>query len=201
MAKGDAVRGRDARPVRRVLLIADTHGTVDARIAALAGRCDVVVHAGDVGADAVLDACGGARVRAVRGNNDTAAKWRGAAHTLAALPERLTLALPGGELAIEHGHRHAPAVRHARLRAAYPRARAVVYGHSHRQVVDRATLPWVLNPGASGHARTFGGPAALVLFAGPRRWRVRAVRYPPLAPKRSARKARIAAKARRATSG
>lgn len=195
------MRGTHARRVLRVLLMADTHGTVDARIAALAARCDVVVHAGDVGTDAVLEACGGRRVRAVRGNNDTPAKWRGTADALAALPERLTVALPGGELAVEHGHRHAPAARHARLRAAYPHARAVVYGHSHRQVLDCAALPWVLNPGAGGHGRTFGGPAALVLFAGQRRWRLRAVRYPPPAAKRSARKPRMAAKARRATSG
>ncbi len=52
----------------RVLLLADTHGVLDARIAALAVECDVVVHAGDVGNAAVLETlrAGGAHVIAVR---------------------------------------------------------------------------------------------------------------------------------------
>lgn len=184
----------------RVLLIADTHGVLDERIAALARQCEAVVHGGDVGGMEVLEALAGIAVHAVRGNNDVARKWRGDPAPLAALPETLTVELPGGVLAVDHGHRFAPAARHARLRAAYPQARAVVYGHSHRPVVDRARSPWVLNPGAAGRERTYGGPSALLLSASARIWRLRVLSYPP-APKRSVRKSRIRAKARRATTG
>ncbi|HSX59351.1 MAG TPA: metallophosphoesterase family protein [Tahibacter sp.] len=56
----------------RVLIVSDTHGLIDARIAALAQGCDAVVHGGDVGAAGVLAALGASlpdgRVTAVRGN-------------------------------------------------------------------------------------------------------------------------------------
>jgi putative phosphoesterase len=164
----------------RVLLLADTHGQLDARIAELARTCDVVVHAGDVGNAAVLDALsyGGARVIAVRGNNDVASKWpRGDLRKLGALDDEARIALPGGTLVVVHGDRHAPATRHARLRRAYPDARAVVYGHSHRLVVDDTATPWTLNPGAAGRARTHGGPSCLVLDARAKSWRIETHRF------------------------
>jgi putative phosphoesterase len=159
----------------RVLLLADTHGRLDARIAALARECDVVVHAGDVGSAAVLDTLrvGGAEVIAVRGNNDVPSKWPRADHAvLAALEGVAHIELPDGVLVATHGDRHAPAVRHARLRAAYPEARAIVYGHSHRLLVDESMTPWILNPGAAGHARTYGGPSCITLEVRSRSWRI-----------------------------
>jgi putative phosphoesterase len=163
-----------------VLLLADTHGFVDARIAALARACDVVVHAGDVGNAAVLDAlgAGGASVIAVRGNNDVPSKWpRDDGRVLSGLGEIARVALPGGMLIATHGDRYSPSIRHARLRAAFSDARAVVYGHSHRLIVDDGETPWILNPGAAGRARAHGGPSCLVLEASARAWRVEAVRF------------------------
>ncbi|MFM1890995.1 MAG: hypothetical protein RLZ44_72, partial [Pseudomonadota bacterium] len=40
-------------------------------------------------------------------------------------------------------------------------------------------IPWVLNPGAAGRSRTFGGPSCLLLHAGARVWRVETHRFPP----------------------
>lgn len=168
---------------QRVLLLSDTHGVVDARIAALAATVDRVVHAGDVGNALVLAtlAAGGARVDAVRGNNDSPAKWPAPEQAaLAALPLSLNLALPGGELVVVHGDAVPAAQRHRRLRALYPQARAIFYGHSHRLVVDTDAEPWVLNAGAAGKARTFGGPSCLLLDAAPQRWRVEERRYAAL---------------------
>lgn len=151
----------------RVLLLADTHGPPDPRVAGLAAGCDLVVHAGDVGPPAWLRELG-TGLRVVRGNNDRGATW----------PETAAVPLPGGLLVAVHGHRHGPpARRHARLRQAFPEARAVVYGHSHRQVVDTDGLPWVLNPGAGGRVRTHGGPGCLVLVAAATGWRVEAHRF------------------------
>jgi hypothetical protein len=163
----------------RVLLLSDTHGVLDPRVAELAQDCALAVHAGDVGASAVLEtlvaACG--RVLAVRGNNDVPAKWRGSADDLAALPELLDIPLPGGRLVTTHGHRQPARHRHARLRAAFPDARAVLYGHSHRQAQDQDGSVWVLNPGAAGRARTFGGACCLVLEATTAHWRVETHRF------------------------
>lgn len=164
----------------RVLLLSDTHGQLDARIAALARECDVVVHAGDVGNAAVLEALreGGANVVAIRGNNDVASKWpRADRRELDLLEDEARVDLPGGTLIAVHGDRYTPATRHARLRRAYPDARAVVYGHSHRLVVDDAATPWILNPGAAGRARTYGGPSCLLLEARPKIWRIEQRRF------------------------
>lgn len=168
-----------------MLILADTHGFLDPRIGELAGQCQWVVHGGDIGAAEVLMQLeqSGAQVLAVRGNNDVASKWPGQGRDrLAALPQVQTLKLPGGELVVEHGHRANPAARrHGKLREKYPTARAVVYGHSHRQVCDKRALPWILNPGAAGRSRTYGGgPACLLLHASTDQWHVETRRFPPL---------------------
>jgi uncharacterized protein len=151
----------------RIAILSDTHAYLDSNVAALIKHCAGVVHAGDIGADSVLE-----KIRKyamplamVRGNNDIASKWpsTGAA-ALASLADVAQVLLPGGMLAITHGHRSKPVKqRHALLRAQFPAARAIVYGHSHRLCCDLGESPWVLNPGAAGRARTFGGPSALVL--------------------------------------
>ncbi len=83
---------------------------------------------------------------AVRGNNDTVKHWgANAKNMLAALPEEVALDLPGGALVVVHGHRAGAVTgRHARLRHAYPQARVVAYGHSHRLVCDQSPYPWIL---------------------------------------------------------
>jgi putative phosphoesterase len=168
----------------RVAIVSDTHGLLDPRIAALVEACDAAIHAGDVGDAAVLAALRPrqGQVVAVRGNNDIPGKWpRNQAETLARLPREATLELPGGTLVVVHGDEVNPVPqRHARLRRSFPEARAVVYGHSHRLVCDQEQQPWVLNPGAAGRARTYGGPSCLILVATPERWTVEAQRFPPL---------------------
>ena len=164
----------------RVLILSDTHGALDPAIEALVRTCDIAVHAGDVGNAAILDAlqaaCG--RVVAVRGNNDVPSKWPPHERaTVDRLQDVAHVDVPGGTLIATHGDRFSPASRHARLRAAFPGARAIVFGHSHRLIVDDAVSPWVLNPGAAGHARTFGGPSCLILTASEKRWRVEPHRF------------------------
>lgn len=161
-----------------VALIADTHGVLDDGVAAAIAQCAVVVHAGDIGNATVLRTLRARheRVIAVRGNNDTPAKWPAKdARCLGALPAAARLRLPGGILAVVHGDRHNPAARrHARLRREFAGLRAVVYGHSHRLVCDDSRLPWVLNPGAAGRVRTGGGASCLLLLATAAGWQVSA---------------------------
>ncbi len=165
----------------RVLIVSDTHGEIDSRIAALASACDHVLHAGDIGHPDVLAALRPrVGVLAVRGNNDVPRKWPQEHHgALGAIPAQGTLALPGGLVQVVHGHTIVPAAaRHHLLRDRFADARAVVYRHSHRLVVDTEALPWILNPGAAGRERTFGGPSCLVLEADVSGWRVEALRFP-----------------------
>ena len=166
-----------------VALVADTHGFLDPRIAAIARACRYVVHAGDVGGDAILAAltADGAELITVAGNNDTPRHWPAADRdALQALPPEAELVLPGGTLVVVHGDRHPARVRHARLRRDWPDATAIVCGHSHRLAIDTAIEPWILNPGAAGRSRTYGGPSCIVLHAAPDSWQVEPHRFAPL---------------------
>lgn len=165
----------------RIALVSDTHGFVDPRVIEHADDCDAVVHVGDIGDQQVLQALRSRRRRvfAVRGNNDAPGKWPAGEHRiLRRLPWEIEVSLPGGTLVAVHGDRVIPAsTRHDRLRRRYAGARMVVYGHTHRMLCDRDTSPWVVNPGAAGRVRTFGGPSCAILEANERRWRVRLVRF------------------------
>ena len=175
----------------RVALLSDTHGFLDPRVAEVVRGCDAAVHAGDVMGGAVLDELRPARgpVVAVRGNNDTRAKWPDSEQArLAALGLVGRLSLPGGELVVVHGHRHEPARRrHARLRREFAGAGAVVYGHSHFLTMDLDDEPWVVNPGAAGRVRTHGGPSCMILMASREGWHIESRRFEPLNPSRKSK--------------
>jgi putative phosphoesterase len=181
---------KEPKPTGSILvaILADTHGFLDPRVAEEVCRCDYAVHAGDVGCEAVLQALHPRRqiIVAVAGNNDVPSKWPEAdLKALSRLPDERVLSLPGGDLVVVHGHRAGPvSARHLRLRQMYPEARAIVYGHSHRLTADRDTTPWVLNPGAAGRSRTFGGPSCVMLTASSVQWQIEVRRFKPLPSRR-----------------
>ncbi len=107
-------------PDRPLLLgvVADTHGNLGLRLISLLAGVDAVLHAGDVGAAAVLAGLRAlAPVHAVRGNHDAALDGLG-------LPEYLDLEIGGLSLHLVH-----------ELAAARPPAGTdvVIFGHSHRR--------------------------------------------------------------------
>lgn len=168
-----------ARPLT-IAIVSDTHGQLDERIADVVRDCDYAVHAGDILGAGVLAALQPRHtVLAVRGNNDVPHKWPPAdTAALHALPLEAELELPGGTLAVTHGDRQfARPDRHDRLRAHFPLARVIVYGHSHFLIIDQTATPWVVNPGAAGHTRTHGGPSCLILTAARAGWHIQARRF------------------------
>lgn len=169
----------DQGPVR-VAILSDTHGWVNPRILAVVATCDLAVHGGDIGNAAVLAQLRPRRgaVWAVRGNNDCPGKWPEAdLDLLQTIPTQVLLHLPGGTLVLIHGHQTPARGRHERLRRRFPKARALVYGHSHHLIIDQDPGPWVLNPGAAGRTRTHGGPSCLVLTADQPDWRLERHRF------------------------
>ena len=168
----------DGRHYKRVALVADTHGAFDTRIEERLSNFDCIIHAGDLGGWSVLN-FDTQRALAVTGNNDVVSKWPDyELGVLRKLPEVLSLKLLGGDLVVIHGHQF-PAVktRHQKLKRAFPNAKAIVYGHSHRAIIDKQTKPWVLNPGASGKVRCYGGPSFIALTISSTGWRIRQITF------------------------
>ena len=139
----------------RVVVVADTliargsRRTLPGALYSLLADADLILHAGDVVSDVVLDDLQRfAPVHAVLGNNDT----RPDGGLVDRLPERLQLDLAGVRVAMVHDSGPARG-RPARLRRWFPDADLVVFGHSH--------IPWdseedgqvLFNPGSPTERR------------------------------------------------
>jgi putative phosphoesterase len=156
-----------------VAIISDTHAHLDERIANLITECDYAIHAGDICSEEILTAMQPktGKIYAVAGNNDM---YLNAGN----IPNSLEIDLPGGKVAIEHGHEHGMhQPSHDSLRKSYPDAKVIVYGHTHKMLQDKDELPWVINPGAAGRTRTRGGPSCLVLTCSEPEWEVKEYRF------------------------
>jgi uncharacterized protein len=165
----------------RVAIVSDTHSYLAPDVMAIVETCDIAVHAGDIGGKEILDLLRSriGNVIAVRGNNDVQ-DFRAdhEADVVNTLPRIAELELPGGKLVVEHGHRHGmSSPEHEKLRQAHPQAKLVVYGHTHKRVIDRSATPWVVNPGAAGKTRNDGGPSCLVLHASQGWWDIEAFKF------------------------
>ena len=169
------------RQTLKIAIISDTHGHIDENIINIISGCDRVIHAGDICGAHVLEqlrqVC--PEVTAVAGNNDASGLWPvEETHVVVALPQQTEISLPGGIIAIEHGHRHGMhSPCHESLRHSHPGARVIVYGHTHSMVIDDEKQPWVVNPGAAGRTRTRGGPSCLVLTINGEDWDIESTRF------------------------
>jgi putative phosphoesterase len=137
----------------RVAIIADTHMPRSGRRLPLAcveqlQTADLVVHAGDLIALSVLEMLRGLgpRVVAVAGNVDEPA-------VRAHLPERAVVEVEGARIGVIHdaGPAHG---RLERLRAWFPAAQAVVFGHTHMPAHERDRDGFqIFNPGSPTERR------------------------------------------------
>jgi len=147
----------------RIGVLSDTHGEISTHVLEQLQGSEIILHAGDVCGQSVLDelATITPRVFAVAGNNDGHFSYRDDS-----LPEHVQLRAPGGEISLLHGHqfgRHQPS--HDSMREAFASSRTIIYGHSHHQVSDTDATPVVLNPGAAGNTRTNGGASCAIVIA------------------------------------
>jgi len=160
-------------------ILSDTHGYLDQRIADLIRDCDYAIHAGDIMGAHILEQLHPRNsVIAVAGNNDYPAMWdKEEAAIVSALPKSTSLELPGGTVNIEHGHRLGGFPEHDQLRWDHSEVKLVVYGHTHKRVIDQQAEPWIVNPGAAGRERTKGGPSCLILSASETEWTIETVLF------------------------
>lgn len=137
----------------RIGLISDTHGTLRNEVFVAFDGVDRILHAGDIGPPHLLVALEAvAPVTAVSGNTD-------GFDVADRAPAEAELELRGRRVVLVHGHMLGSPTPGG-LRRAYPAADVIVYGHTHRPLVDRTGASLVVNPGAAGAAR-FGLPPSV----------------------------------------
>ena len=147
-------------------VISDTHGFYDPRVPPLLEGVEHILHAGDIGSEDIIQRlCDIAPVTAIRGNNDR--EGPASMHR-----EEELLELGGCRIVLTHIVKVPKEGSAALAKHANDGIDAVVYGHSHRQVIDRDTMPWIVNPGACGRSRAYGGASWLGLTTGSDAWRI-----------------------------
>jgi putative phosphoesterase len=124
-------------------LISDTHGLVRPEIFEALAGVELILHAGDVGGAGVLTEIRSiAPVYAVYGNTDAAGTG---------LPAAVDLILGGLSIHMSHGHElGSPTPDELLVRY---EADVIVFGHTHKPLVERAGGRLVINPGAAGPRR------------------------------------------------
>ena len=125
-------------------LISDTHGLMRPDVHTALAGVELILHAGDVGGDDILDELELiAPVRAVYGNTDEPGQPR--------LTTAIDIEIGGLRIHVSHGH-EVGAPTPEKLLAKYD-ADVIVYGHTHKQLVFQDGRRIVVNPGAAGQRR------------------------------------------------
>jgi putative phosphoesterase len=125
----------------QVGLISDTHGLLRPEALESLRGSDYIIHAGDICDAAVLEQLSTlAPVTAVRGNNDRGA-WAGA------IPETNVLEVGTTLLYVIHN------LDELDIDPAAAGFHAVVYGHSHKPLVEEKHGVLFINPGSAGPRR------------------------------------------------
>jgi len=140
-------------------LISDTHGLVRPEVFGALNGVALILHAGDVGGqDVIAELQTIAPLHAVYGNTDAPGE--------PGLRAQLRLTLEGKSIHVSHGHEIGSPTPE-RLLARYD-ADILVYGHTHRALIEQHGGRLVINPGAAGPRRFDVKPsvARLTLEAG-----------------------------------
>lgn len=138
-----------------IALVSDTHGLLRPELFSALDGADHILHAGDIGpADLLAELEAIAPVTAVWGNTDD---WdlRGL------VPEVARVELAGLSAVVLHGHQMGSPTPEAAA-ARHPDADLVVFGHSHRPVIQRIGSVWAVNPGSAG-PRRFSLPVTIAM--------------------------------------
>ena len=139
---------------RRIGLVSDTHGMFRPQLFQALEGVELILHAGDVGADEILARLETiAPVQAVYGNTDAPGRRL--------LRESIDITVDGVRIHVSHGH-EVGSPNPERLATKYD-ADVIVYGHTHRQLVARVGDRLIVNPGAAGARRFNLEPSAAVL--------------------------------------
>lgn len=137
-------------------LISDTHGLVRPEVFDALAGVSQIFHAGDVGPpDVLTELATIAPIRAVYGNTDAPGRTD--------LEERIDVTIGGVRIVVTHGHELGSPNPNTLVKA-YPHAKVIVYGHTHKQLITKAARLVVVNPGAAGQRRFKLQPSVAKLY-------------------------------------
>jgi len=134
----------------KVLIVSDTHRKNDNYFKVLRlQNPDLVIHCGDTeGSEYALTEAADCPVQIVLGNNDF----------FSYLPRELDLKIGPFKVWVTHGHNYYVSMGNQIIKqeAAAKGADIVLYGHTHRPVVDRSGGVIAVNPGSLSYPRQEG---------------------------------------------
>lgn len=138
----------------RLGIISDTHGVLRPQVFEIFREVDHIFHGGDIGREDILvELRALAPVTAVYGNSD-------GSEMRAKLPQVAEVELEGFPIVVTHGDQFG-SPNPDKLHEAFPDAEIIIFGHSHRpllELVDKTVT--VMNPGGAGASR-FGIPPSV----------------------------------------
>jgi len=145
----------------RLGLIADTHGKLRPAVHEVFARVDRILHAGDIGGGEILDELEMlAPVTAVYGNVDTGIMRR-------RLLQVAEIELDGFRFVVTHGDQFGSPEPDV-LKAAFPGADVIVYGHTHQALIrDFPDFSVAINPGSAGPRRFDIAPSVVIMETEP----------------------------------
>ena len=131
----------------RLGVISDTHGMLRPQVFKVFEQVDHILHGGDIGRwDLIVELEALAPVTAVYGNTDDF-------DIRNRVPQVAEVELEGFRIVVTHGDQLGTPTP-AKLHDAFPNAEIIIYGHSHRpllELVDQTIT--VMNPGGAGAPR------------------------------------------------
>ena len=134
----------------RVLIVSDTHRKNENYFKALElVKPQLVIHCGDAeGSEYALSEAADCQVQIVLGNNDF----------FSYLPKELELRLGSFRVWVTHGHNYYVSMGRERIKreAAVRGMDIVIYGHTHKPVVDKKDGVIAVNPGSLSYPRQEG---------------------------------------------
>ena len=132
----------------KILIVSDTHRNNEnyLKVLQLVGKLDMVIHLGDVeGSEYTIREAAGCPVEMIAGNNDF----------FSDLPSEKTLQIGRYRVMITHGHQYYIGMGNEMLKeeAIANGVDIVMYGHTHRPVIDISDDIIMLNPGSLSYPR------------------------------------------------
>ncbi len=143
----------------RILIVSDTHGRDKGleQVLETCGKIDGLIHAGDVQHSAdYIRALANCPVYMVAGNNDY----------FTDLPEEVDFMLGNYHCWLTHGHNYCVNAGYERIRRE-ARGRGmdiVIFGHTHRPLIEEENQLIVLNPGSISYPRQEGKQGTYIIM-------------------------------------